>query len=74
VFHRSKALRRCAAVGVHLVGQLLHQHFQLFELGIAGCKEQEEERLASRAGLDQRFDLELYHRWFPAAVCADPPT
>jgi hypothetical protein len=39
-------------VGVHLVGQLLHQRLQLVELGITGCKEQEEGRLASKAGLD----------------------
>jgi hypothetical protein len=25
-------------MGVHLVSQLLHQHFQLFELGVTGCK------------------------------------
>jgi hypothetical protein len=24
--------------GVHLVGQLLHQHFQLVKLGVAGCE------------------------------------
>jgi hypothetical protein len=26
VLHRSKALRRCVPAGVHLIGQLLHQH------------------------------------------------
>jgi hypothetical protein len=26
VLHRSKALRRRISAGVHLVGQLLHQH------------------------------------------------
>jgi hypothetical protein len=40
VLHRSKTLRRCVSAGVHLVGQLLHQHLQLVELGIAGCKVQ----------------------------------
>jgi hypothetical protein len=27
VFHRGEALHRCVSVGVHLVSQLLHQHF-----------------------------------------------
>jgi hypothetical protein len=53
---------------------LLHQRLQLVELGIAGCKVQEETRLASKAGLDQGLISELYRRWFPAAVCAGPPT
>jgi hypothetical protein len=39
-FHRGKALRRRVSAGVHLVSQLLHQHFQLVELGVAGCKVQ----------------------------------
>jgi hypothetical protein len=26
VLHRSKALRRRVSAGVHLIGQLLHQH------------------------------------------------
>jgi hypothetical protein len=51
VFHRSKALRRCAAVGIHLVSQLLYQRLQLVELGVAGCKRQEEKiSIKSRAG------------------------
>jgi hypothetical protein len=41
VLHRSKALRRRVTAGVYLVGQLLHQRFQLVELGIAGYKAQE---------------------------------
>jgi hypothetical protein len=40
VFHRGKALRRHVSTGVHLVSQLLHQHFQLVELGVTGCKVQ----------------------------------
>jgi hypothetical protein len=44
VFHRGKALRRCAAMGIHLVGQLLHQRLQLVELGVASCKKQGEKR------------------------------
>jgi hypothetical protein len=40
VFHRGKALRRRVSTGVHLVSQLLHQHFQLVEFGVAGCKVQ----------------------------------
>jgi hypothetical protein len=40
VLHRSKALRRRVSTGVHLVSQLLHQHFQLVELGVTGCKVQ----------------------------------
>jgi hypothetical protein len=40
VFHRGKALRRRVSTGVHLVSQLLHQHFQLIELSVAGCKVQ----------------------------------
>jgi hypothetical protein len=27
VFHRGKALCRCISAGIHLVSQLLHQHF-----------------------------------------------
>jgi hypothetical protein len=39
-------------VGIHLVGQLLHQRLQLVELGVAGCKKQEEKiSIKSRAGL-----------------------
>jgi hypothetical protein len=52
VLHRGKALRRRVAAGVHLIGLLLHQRLQLVELGVAGCKELEERRLASKAGLD----------------------
>jgi hypothetical protein len=40
VFRRGEALRRHDSTGVHLVSQLLHQHFQLVELGIAGSKVQ----------------------------------
>jgi hypothetical protein len=40
VFHRGEALRRHVAGSVHLVSQLLHQHFQLVKLGVAGCKVQ----------------------------------
>jgi hypothetical protein len=32
---------------------LLHQHFELVELSITGCKVQEKGRLASKVGLDQ---------------------
>jgi hypothetical protein len=35
-----EALRRGVAESVHLVSQLLHQHFQLVKLGVAGCKMQ----------------------------------
>jgi hypothetical protein len=38
VFYRGKALRRRVSTGVHLVSQLLHQHFQLVKLGVTGCK------------------------------------
>jgi hypothetical protein len=38
VFHRGKALRRRVSTSVHLVSLLLHQHFQLVELGVTGCK------------------------------------
>jgi hypothetical protein len=40
VFHRGKALRGRVSAGVHLVSQLLHQHFQLVELSVSGCKVQ----------------------------------
>jgi hypothetical protein len=40
VFYRGEALRRRVAGSVHLVSQLLHQHFQLVKLGVAGCKVQ----------------------------------
>jgi hypothetical protein len=38
VFHRGKVLRRRVSTGVHLVSQLLYQHFQLVELGVASYK------------------------------------
>jgi hypothetical protein len=38
IFYRGEALRRRVSRSVHLVGQLLHQHFQLVNLGVAGCK------------------------------------
>jgi hypothetical protein len=38
VFHRGEALHRRVAGSVHLVRQLLHQHFQLVKFGVAGCK------------------------------------
>jgi hypothetical protein len=38
IFHRGEPVRRRVSGGVHLVSQLLHQHFQLVKLGIAGCK------------------------------------
>jgi hypothetical protein len=41
VFHRGEVLRRRVARSVHLVGQLLYQHFQLVKFGIAGCKVQD---------------------------------
>jgi hypothetical protein len=40
VFHRGDALRRRVARSVHLVSQLIHQHFQLVKFGVAGCKMQ----------------------------------
>jgi hypothetical protein len=40
VFHRGKALRRRVSTGIHLVSQLLYQHFQLVKLGITGCEVQ----------------------------------
>jgi hypothetical protein len=48
-------------VGIHLVGQLLHQRLQLVELGIAGCKKQEEKRLASKPGWIKELISRLYH-------------
>jgi hypothetical protein len=41
VFHSSEALHRRVARSVHLVGQLLYQHFQLVKFGVAGCKVQD---------------------------------
>jgi hypothetical protein len=38
VFHRGELIRRRFPDGVHLVSQLLHQHFQLVKLGVAGWK------------------------------------
>jgi hypothetical protein len=38
VLHRSKALRRRVSTGIHLIGQLLHQHLELVELSITGYK------------------------------------
>jgi hypothetical protein len=38
VFYRGEALRRRVSRSVHLVSQLLHQHFQLVKLGVTGCK------------------------------------
>jgi hypothetical protein len=40
VFHRGEALCRRVAGSVHLVSQLLYQHFQLVKLGVAGCEVQ----------------------------------
>jgi hypothetical protein len=40
VFHRGEALHRRVTGSVHLVSQLLHQHFQLIKLGVAGWKVQ----------------------------------
>jgi hypothetical protein len=40
VFHRGEALRRRVAGSVHLVSQLLYQHFQLVKFGVAGYKVQ----------------------------------
>jgi hypothetical protein len=62
MLHRSEALRRRVTAGVHLVGQLLHQHFQLVELDITGCKVQERRRLASKAELDQGLISEPYRQ------------
>jgi hypothetical protein len=38
VFHSGELIRRRVLGGVHLVSQLLHQHFQLVKFGVAGCK------------------------------------
>jgi hypothetical protein len=38
IFYHGEALRRRVSRSVHLVRQLLHQHFQLVELGVAGRK------------------------------------
>jgi hypothetical protein len=38
VFYRGEALCRRVSRSVHLVSQLLHQHFQLVKLGVTGCK------------------------------------
>jgi hypothetical protein len=38
IFYRGEALRRRVSRSVHLVSQLLHQHFQLVKLGVTGCK------------------------------------
>jgi hypothetical protein len=48
VFHRGEAVRRRVPGGVHLVGQLLHQHFQVVKLGAAGCKAARQWRLVQR--------------------------
>jgi hypothetical protein len=40
IFYRGETLRRRVSRSVHLVSQLLHQHFQLVKLGVAGCKVQ----------------------------------
>jgi hypothetical protein len=40
VFHCGETLHRRVAGSVHLVSQLLHQHFQLVKFGVAGCKVQ----------------------------------
>jgi hypothetical protein len=40
VFYRGEALRWRVSRSVHLVSQLLLQHFQLVKLGVAGCNVQ----------------------------------
>jgi hypothetical protein len=40
IFYRGEALRRCVSRSVQLVSQLLHQHFQLVKLSVAGCEVQ----------------------------------
>jgi hypothetical protein len=49
VFHRDEAFRRRVAGSVHLVSQLLHQHFQLVKLGVAGCEVQSNDWLVSKS-------------------------
>jgi hypothetical protein len=55
VFYRSEALRRRVSRSVHLVSQLLHQHFQLVKLGVAGCKVAMQWWLVSKGELDQKL-------------------
>jgi hypothetical protein len=38
VFHRGELVHRRVSGGIHLVSQLLHQHFQLVKLSVAGCE------------------------------------
>jgi hypothetical protein len=38
VFHRGEPVRQRVSGSVHLVSQLLHQHFQLVKLRVAGYK------------------------------------
>jgi hypothetical protein len=38
IFYRGELICWCVPGGVHLVSQLLHQHFQLVKLGVASCK------------------------------------
>jgi hypothetical protein len=73
VFHRGEPVRRRVPGGVHLVSQLLHQHFQLVKLGIVGCKVARQWRLVSKVGLDWRSIKGIYRRWLPATVCVGPP-
>jgi hypothetical protein len=52
VFHRGKAIHRRVSTGVHLVSQLLHQHFELVKLGVTGCKVAKQWRLVSKAEMN----------------------
>jgi hypothetical protein len=52
VFYRGEALHRRVSTGVHLISKLLHQHFQLVKLGVAGCKVARQWWLVSKGELD----------------------
>jgi hypothetical protein len=52
VFYRGEALRRRVSMSVHLVSQLLHQHFQLVKLGVTGCKVARQWLLVSKGEMD----------------------
>jgi hypothetical protein len=52
IFYRGEALCRCVSRSVNLVSQLLHQRFQLVNLGVAGCKVARQWWLVSNGELD----------------------
>jgi hypothetical protein len=54
VFYRGEAVHRRVSKSVHLVSQLLHQHFQLVKLGVLGCKVQGND-VSTKVELDWRL-------------------